>query len=62
MKFDFGDKVEHIKSSYIGKITDLKIRGVAGADTTYVDWIEVTCTNGIIIKSDPSFFKLAKHG
>lgn len=60
MKLKRGDKVKHIQDSYVGSVTNIKERGVAGSSVTWIEWVEVSCENGIVVKADPSFFKLVE--
>tara|TARA_B100000579_G_C22041549_1_gene492863 strand:+ start:115 stop:318 length:204 start_codon:yes stop_codon:yes gene_type:complete len=53
MKFQRGDRVQHTIENIVGIITNIKERGVAGSSTTYREWIEITCDNGMIIKVTP---------
>jgi peptide methionine sulfoxide reductase MsrA len=60
-KFRKGDRVVSRDGSYVGTVTRIKERGVAGSDTTYVEWIEVTYDNGLIVQSDPSSFTAVEN-
>ena len=55
-KFNKGDRAKRINEEYIGVVTSLRERGVAGSAVTYVEWVEVTYPNGMIVKGDPAFF------
>ena len=57
MRFRKGDEVKRINEDYAGIITTLRERGVAGSAVTYVEWIEVTYPNGMIMKGDPCLFE-----
>ena len=58
MKFKRGDRVRHVKDSFLGVVANIKERGVAGSSVTWVEWIEVMCDNGLIVKAEPNKFRL----
>jgi hypothetical protein len=60
MKLEKGMRVKVIKGEYVGIITDVSERGVAGSDVTYISKVEITYDNGLVYKCDPSMCVLAE--
>ena len=56
-KFNKGDKAKRVNEQYVGAVTIVRERGVAGCAVTYTEWIEVTYPNGMTTKGDPSLFE-----
>ena len=57
-----GDKVTRRNETYVGVITNLRERGVAGSAVTYLEWVEVTYDNGTVVKGDPAYFTKVEDG
>ena len=55
-----GDKVKRKDDTAVGEITSVRERGVAGSSCTYLEWVEVTYTNGLIIRCDPALLVRAE--
>jgi hypothetical protein len=56
MKFKKGDRAKRINEEHAGVVTAIRERGVAGCAVTYIEWIEVTYTNGMTTRGDPRLF------
>ena len=60
MRFKRGDKVVSTKDSFVGIVTNIKERGTAGSDVTFIEKLTVTLENGLIVTGYPSEFKLVE--
>jgi len=54
MKPKRGMRARLLKQEAVGTITNVRERGVAGSNVTYITLIEITYSTGLVIKCEPS--------